>query len=72
MFVDSVVFEGSWMRRSEEYVMRVFSRGEPEERATPFVVKVGELRAEMLVTIFGEEVEGLQGMLKEIPQLGDE
>lgn len=76
MFVDDVVFERITEAppEFEEYLLRVFLKGgEPEERATPFVVKVGEVRVEMLVTVFGEEgIEGLQGMLKQVPQFGDE
>lgn len=76
MFVDDVSFERLQDPPPvlEGWKMRVLLRGsEPEVRTVPLVVTVGELHVDLLVPIFDEDrVNGMQGLLADIPQPGDE
>lgn len=77
MFVDDVSFERLQdppPAPLEGWKMRVFLRGsEYEVRSAPLVVTVGELYVDLLVPMFDEEgVIGVQGLLADIPQAGDE
>jgi hypothetical protein len=75
MIVQSVAFTRLQDRPPafERWQMRVLLRGEFELRAIPLVVAVGDVNVELLVPSLGEEgITGIQGLLAEIPQVGDE
>jgi hypothetical protein len=78
MQIDKVVFETLQDVPAEllaRWKMRVIVQGEGlEVRAVPIVVEVGEQRAQMIMPLTAEEggSAGVQGLLPEIPQNGDE